>query len=242
MTLLVAVLRSARAIGLRGEWRVQRMLRRGLDSSLYVALHNVTLRTIDGNSTQIDHVVVSRFGIFVIETKNLKGCIEGSEHAAQWTQNLHNVSFAFQNPLRQNYHHTQALQNTLAVASEKMHSVIVFVGRGSLADELPANVTQGADCVRFIRSFVEPQWSSIQVQQLVDQLQMKRLSPTRATQRLHLRQLKKRHSAKAQRRCTDCGHPMVLRTARTGIWEGQHFWGCSCYPKCQAVQQININQ
>ena len=62
--LLKAWLRSARGKGERGEWRVRRMLRRGLNRSEYVALHNITLATPEG-STQIDHVVLSRFGIFL---------------------------------------------------------------------------------------------------------------------------------------------------------------------------------
>jgi len=34
----------------------------------YNLIHNVTLLTEDG-TTQIDHIVVSQYGVFVIETK-----------------------------------------------------------------------------------------------------------------------------------------------------------------------------
>lgn len=35
--------------------------------------------------------------------------------------------------------------------------------------------------------------------------------------------------------CPDCGAPMVLRVAKKGIHANKHFWGCTKYPKCNAV-------
>jgi len=37
---------------------------------VYQRVHNVTLQPPDG-TTQIDHIFASRFGIFVVETKNM---------------------------------------------------------------------------------------------------------------------------------------------------------------------------
>ena len=58
-------------------------------------------------TTQIDHILVSAYGIFVIETKNLKGWIFGSAENATWTQVLAGKKYPFQNPLKQNYRHTR---------------------------------------------------------------------------------------------------------------------------------------
>jgi len=52
-----------------------------LPADNYHRIHNVTLPTPDG-TMQIDHIFVSRFGIFVVETKNMKGWIFGGEHQA----------------------------------------------------------------------------------------------------------------------------------------------------------------
>ena len=38
--------------------------------------------------------------------------------------------------------------------------------------------------------------------------------------------------------CPKCGSPMVLRTARTGAYQGKQFFGCSNYPKCQGIVQV----
>ncbi len=40
----------------------------------------------NGRSAQIDHVVVSPYGVFVIETKGYKGWIMGGENSEYWTQ------------------------------------------------------------------------------------------------------------------------------------------------------------
>jgi len=39
--------------------------------------------------------------------------------------------------------------------------------------------------------------------------------------------------------CPKCGSEMVLRTAKQGARKGKQFYGCSKYPKCQKV--INID-
>lgn len=55
-----------------------------LDKSKYKVINNVVLKSGDKTS-QIDHIVISDYGIFVIETKNYKGWILGSENSEYWT-------------------------------------------------------------------------------------------------------------------------------------------------------------
>lgn len=50
-----------------------------LPSCEYKIFNDILLATESG-TTQIDHIVVSRFGIFVIETKNYRGWITGNEN------------------------------------------------------------------------------------------------------------------------------------------------------------------
>lgn len=52
-----------------------------LDTYTYISINNITLPTVNG-TTQIDHVIVSQYGMFVIETKNMKGWIFGGERDA----------------------------------------------------------------------------------------------------------------------------------------------------------------
>jgi|TARA_A200000159_G_scaffold38471_1_gene34845 restriction system protein len=98
-----------------------------LNPNTYHLIKNVTLPTDDG-STQIDHIIVSKFGVFVVETKNMKGWIFGNPKQRMWTQKLYKHSSKFQNPLHQNYKHVQTLVSVLGLNDDQVHSVIVFVG------------------------------------------------------------------------------------------------------------------
>jgi hypothetical protein len=113
--------------------------------------HDVTLDSARG-PTQIDHIVLSRFGVFVIETKNYKGWIFGDAKSKQWTQTLYRKKSKFQNPLRQNYKHVKAIQSFLSVESRCVHSVVVFVGDSKFKTYLPENVTTLRGLVPYIRS------------------------------------------------------------------------------------------
>ncbi|MDU8428259.1 nuclease-related domain-containing protein [Pseudomonas syringae pv. actinidifoliorum] len=189
--LLLALLKSPWAKGHIGELWVRLFAHWKLDKTVYRRMHNVTLNTADG-TTQIDHVFISPFGIFVLETKNMRGWIFGSEKQPQWTQKIYRQTFRFQNPLRQNYKHLKALEATLAVDMNNLHSVISFVGESTFKTPMPINVTQGAGFIRYIRSFQQRVFSEAQVDALVSALQAGRRPPNHATHREHVRNLKNR--------------------------------------------------
>ena len=67
--LLAAYLRSPALKGARGERRVNSILGGKLPPGEYAVFDDITLDTSLG-PTQIDHIVVSRYGVFVVETKN----------------------------------------------------------------------------------------------------------------------------------------------------------------------------
>ena len=68
-----------------GEGLVNTAAKLRLDSSVYHLIKDVTIPTKKG-TTQIDHIIVSKFGIFVIETKNYMGWIFADAKSAKWTQ------------------------------------------------------------------------------------------------------------------------------------------------------------
>lgn len=235
--LAIAVSRSPWFKGLLGEAVVRFVAWLRLPSKTYYSIHNVTLPTLDG-TTQIDHIFVSRFGIFVLETKNMRGWIFGGENQAQWTQKIFKESFKFQNPLRQNYKHVRALEAALDVPRETIHSVVVFTGSSTFKSPMPANVTRGAGYVTYIKSFYEPVLSESEVHQVVSQIQSSRLKASRDTHRNHVRLLKARGNPLAERKCPKCGSSMILRTSNRGAGAGNQFWGCSAYPKCRVIQSL----
>lgn len=237
LILLIGLLKAPWLKGALGEAKVKFSAKLRLPADVYHPLHNITLPTPDG-TTQIDHVFVSPFGVFVVETKNMTGWIFGGERQAQWTQKIYKQTFRFQNPLHQNYKHVKALEAALDLPPDVIHSVVVFAGDSTFKTPMPPMVTQGVGYIRYIKSFQDPVLSDAQVQTAVAQLQAGRLAPTREIHRQHVQQLRTRSDPTAARKCPKCGSAMVLRTARRGANAGKQFWGCSAYPSCKVVQQV----
>ncbi|KAB2393407.1 MULTISPECIES: nuclease-related domain-containing protein [Bacillus cereus group] len=100
---------ASRWRGKVGKKMVKRILSK-LDHERYWVLHDVPVYTEYGYTTQIDHIVIAKTGIFFIETKNYEGWIYGSEKAARWTQGIFRKKHSFQNPFRQNYKHMKAIE------------------------------------------------------------------------------------------------------------------------------------
>lgn len=93
---LVRFLRSPKVKGRIGEAVVAVGALGRLDPVVYRVFNDIVLPRPDGKgTTQIDHVVVSPFGIFVIETKNYAGWIFGDETSRYWTQVIHGKKSRF---------------------------------------------------------------------------------------------------------------------------------------------------
>lgn len=231
------IIRTSWFKGVLGEWVVRVSTKFLLDPKIYHPIHNVTLKTPDG-TTQIDHVFVSPFGVFVIETKNYSGWIFGDENQATWTQKIYKRSNKFQNPIRQNYKHTQAIASLLNIPNEHIHSVIVFVGGSEFKTPMPPNVTQSGGYVRYIKSKTSVLLSPAEIESIVSAIQAGRLTPSFATNREHVQNVQRRLSSDAPRQCPKCGSEMLLRTVKTGDNAGRKFWGCSAFPKCRTIQNV----
>jgi restriction system protein len=206
-----------------------------LRSSDYVDINNVTIRTRRG-TTQIDHVIISRYGIFVVETKNMSGWIFGSEYDPFWTKTSRGNKLKFQNPLHQNEGHIRALSRLAGIPLENMHSVVVFRGNCSLRTALPANVLAGG-YITYVKSKRQVLFTEAEVKRIVATIKAEMLPQTRATHLEHVDHLKQRFESTTT--CGRCGSPLVLRTAKSGSNAGSQFLGCSRYPLCRYVRSLN---
>ena len=182
-----------------GEFKVNLGLRLFLDKDTYHLLKNVTLPAGEG-TTQIDQVIVSRYGIFVVETKNMTGMIFGREKEPYWTQKVYRgPTRKFQNPLRQNYKHTATLGEALGIPAEKVFSVVVFAGDARFKTEMPSNVVQDGEIIRFIKSKTEEVFSKAEVAQVLAAIEERRVTPTIGAQREHVRHVKEIVAGKEKR-------------------------------------------
>src|SRR6476646_6051417 len=91
-------------------------------------------------TTEIDHLIVSKFGIFVVELKDRSGWIFGNAADAYWTAVHFEKKFRFQNPLRQNYGHVKALEELLGVSPRVLHPIVVFRGSFEFMTPIPDGV------------------------------------------------------------------------------------------------------
>jgi hypothetical protein len=153
-----------------------------LDRNTYHQLHDVILETKDG-PVRIDHVIVSRFGVFVIEAMDIRGEILGKAFDPEWTQTAGGERITFQNPLRPNYNRKLALDGLLRVGEHKIFSVIAFTGGSKFQVEMPDNVTQGKDFVKYIKSKDTVLITDSEIQGIVDTIQAVRLKRPPATDR-----------------------------------------------------------
>jgi restriction system protein len=231
---VTVVLRSARPKGLVGELKVQAITDRRLDRKTYRSLHNLTLPTRDG-TTQIDHVVVSKFGVFVIETKNFTGWIFGEERSRKWTQSIYGKKYQFQNPLYQNYKHLKAVEDLLQLEPQCIHSVVVFVGSSEFKTVMPSNVVERKELLPYLRSKTDVRLSDGEVEDSIRTLERSQVSRS-GTRRKHIQNLKQNQRNPI---CPRCGKAMVLRTAKKGPNAGGQFWGCSGFPRCRAIKDAD---
>ncbi len=95
-----------------GERKAENSLIYSLDIKEYKILNDIYLPTKYG-TTQIDHIIVSKYGIFVIETKYYAGKIYGSEYAEYWTQYLPKTQNKIYNPIKQNLGHIVAVSKII---------------------------------------------------------------------------------------------------------------------------------
>lgn len=158
----------------------------------YRLLSHVTLRLND-ETTQIDHIPVSRFG-FVIETKDYNGWIFAGPGDRYWTQVLFRSKFKFQNPIRQNYKHVCAIQELLEfLPADAILSVVVFTGNAEFKTSIPNGVFTFPEFMAYVERRATEVMSVNRLQFCVGRLETARLSISKETDVEHIQRLRRRY-------------------------------------------------
>lgn len=204
----------------------------------YHPFNNIILKTLDG-TTQIDHVLISPYGVFVIETKSLKGWIFGDAHQKRWTQSLYgpyhsSIKYQFQNPVHQNYKHVKAVQDFLGIDPKSIFSLVVFAGHGEFMTQMPENVMRLCDLIPYIESHTEILFDSERTNDFSKKLS-DYVEHASDSEEIHMQNLAYNMEHPI---CPKCGKPMVLRTARKGVGAGSEFWGCPNFPSCRVTRNV----
>ncbi len=226
-------------IGKMGERRVAHKL--NWLSNEYITLNDVLLPTHYG-TTQIDHIVVSPYGIFIIETKNYKGWIFGHQDSEEWKQSLlgerkiwgwSSKQHKFRNPIRQNLAHFIAVRDILKDVGEfTIIPIVAFSDRADLNITTPNHtVINWCNLRDVIKSYKTPTISPDNVKQIVTKLSTANIT-TKGSRDIHIQQVQTiqhhRDVAILNHRCPKCGGNLVERIGKYG-----NFLGCSNYPNCK---------
>lgn len=237
LVLLIALYRLFLPVikGWFGEKTVSLYLR-ALPKEEYTVLPDLILKTENG-TTQIDHVVVSRYGVFVIEVKNYKGWILGGEHSAQWTQNLYGKKNRFMNPIHQNHAHVKALEARLTSYPQlPILPIVAFSPGCELKVKTTSPVVHFHRLARTIRQHREPVLQADETAAVVKLLQADNIRSAEVRKE-HVQRIndKKKaiETAAAGSKCPQCDGTLMERSGRNG-----RFIGCSNFPKCRFTKPL----
>lgn len=181
-----------------GEMLVSDVLR-PFGSPDYHLMNHITLPMNDG-TTEVDHILVSRFGVFVIETKHYTGWIFGSESARRWTQVRYQARFPFQNPILQNKRHVRAVTELLDfVPVWAISSLVVFTGDAEFKTPMPPGVITIERLAHYVTCHTRAVQSVHDVQLCVGRLETARLAVSAETDVEHVQSLARRHGRRRAR-------------------------------------------
>lgn len=218
--------------GNMGEQVVDQKLRE-LPSDIYRVIDDVMLE-INGVTHQIDHIVISKYGLFVIETKCYNGMIIGKEKDYYWYQYLGKRKYKLRNPIHQNYGHIKSISELLNINEKDLISIVCFTNQSELKVDVKSEVIQRKDLANRIIELSKEE-KNIDVEKIYNQLLELNIVDN---------EKRKQHVKDANQKrvetevkiinmiCPKCGGQLVNRQGKYG-----NFIGCSNYPKCNFTKK-----
>ena len=213
-----------------------------LDKNKYRKIHDIKLKNTSNHTktSQIDHLIISTYGIFCIETKGYKGKIYGKEFSKDWVQYLSNQKNYFMNPVLQNYGHIKAVENILknSYPNMKYFSIIAFSAEANL-DSIEVKkakickISKVSDLIKDLSKdeiLKKEDLDKIEILIKENKSYQSDFSHTR-----DIKKLKKENKEKIEKTiCPRCGGKLVEKEGKYG-----KFIGCSNFPKCRFIYNKN---
>lgn len=234
--------------GKRGEKYVAKTLSKL--SGEYIVLNDLIFKT-DKGTTQIDHLVLSKYGLFAIETKNYTGDIYGKDSQKDWTQIIvtpvtyqkkiyktytYVTKNKFYNPVKQAFGHIYVLKKLLTCYPYVPIIPIVVFSEGANLKGVNSrcSVIYNFQLVPTIKNFKSIYLNDKDVIN-VENILLENDIRQDVDNKTHIQNLRKAKtkSAKITGICPKCGGKLVKRSGKYGS-----FYGCSNYPDCKFI--INI--
>lgn len=225
---IICVLFGNRIIGYAGEFWVRSELKK-LPKD-YLIINNLLLK-YNNKTCQIDHLVISKYGIFVIETKQYNGYIKGNDFDKNWEQIFNKKIYYLHNPIHQNYGHVQVLKEILNL-EESIFIPLVCISSRAKVNVKSKKVVLLKDLLDTILKYRDEQ--IIYYKEIYDYINAVNIRE-KIEKKKHVVETKKIANQKKKEninKCPKCGGTLVERTSKYG-----KFTGCSNYPKCKYIKR-----
>lgn len=220
---------SKKIVGMAGEHWVKKELKKL--SKDYLIINDVML-IVNNKSFQIDHLVISKYGIFVIETKQYNGYLIGNDYDKKWIFKSGKRIYYINNPIHQNYGHIECLKEVLNLDDESKFISIVCISSNAVVKVKSDKVVTICDLIEKINSYED------EVLQNYEEIYSKVLSlniTDKKKKNKHIKDIKKiikQKEYESINKCPKCGGDLVQRNGLYG-----NFVGCSNYPKCKFTKK-----
>ena len=219
-----------------GKTRVFAILHK-FNQEKYTILHYVYLPYVDmdGRTIDIDHIVVSVYGIFVIGVQNLKGCLIDTIEEEWWMQHVGNRAYQVPSPVLKNDIRVEAMQDFLMdehFPKMPIYSIVAFPDETDLKVESGnATITRYAELRDTIQNcYTKEMIHPTAVKKIAETIEeCTRLHATVAMEHmLDAMENDAREKSQIQKGiCTKCGRPLVIRHGKF-----IDYYSCSGYPEC----------
>lgn len=168
---LPSTLTKTKKKGIKAERLVNGRLRILLKKGEYL-LSNLIIPTQEGLEYEIDGLLISKKGIFCIETKDWKGTIIGCNKDSCWIQRFdynNGISRKIHNPVKQNAKHCELLEELLDF-QYPVDNIIIFASSNNLRCIQSKYVFSIGDFKKCYSMLEENQLSKNQITKVVDKL------------------------------------------------------------------------
>jgi len=213
----------------------------------YHIMNDVVFQTGE-STTQIDHIVVSKYGVFSIETKNYRGDIYGDDDREKWTQIIvtevrykrkwwktytYVTKNQFYNPIKQSLGHSYKIKSLLKDYKHlPLVPIVEFVGDANLGNvKTGRKVIYAEQLLSVIEGYTTTYLSDTEIKKVISILQDNDVRDvvdnSTHVQNIQIAKMQKKDTINSGI-CPKCGGRLIERNGRYGS-----FYGCSNYPKCR---------
>lgn len=229
ITIFACIKYGVRIIGWFGEYWTKSSLYL-LDKSKYIVLNDIMIDVGD-KTHQIDHVVLSKYGIFVIETKQYNGYIKGSKYDKKWVRYIKGKDpIYYTNPIRQNSGHVKAICKLLNISEDKVFNIVCISSKNvKLEIEHDGEMTTGLNINDKITSYKEELIDN--VEELKEKIIINNIVD-KDIRKKHVERINADKEEYGSNICPKCGGKLLKRNGQFG-----DFMGCSNYPKCKYTRK-----